>query len=166
MTLTNRDRENTPLTARLIQTTPAPATGSLTLWDNGPKAVTGFGVRVYAATTRNPGSVRSFFLNYRIGGIERRYKIGKFPTWSVEAARAEARELRKRVDRGEDPAADKRARLHEPTVQDLIDRYIRDHLPNITPSEQSDHRTILAEIGKHLGLDRRVTAIHHGDIKN
>jgi integrase len=166
MTLTNCDREKTALTARLIQATAAPATGSLTLWDAGPKAVTGFGVRIYAATARNPGGVRSFFLNYRIGGIERRYRIGKFPTWSVEAARTEARELRKRVDRGEDPASDKRSRAHAPTVQDLVDRYVRDHLSNITANEQSDHRTILTEIGKHLGLDRRVAAIHHGDVKN
>jgi integrase len=167
MALTNSSREKTPdskLTAKLIQTTPAPATGSTTIWDKGDKAVSGFGVRVYAATKRNCGGVRSFFLNYRVNGVERRYRIGKFPIWSVEAAREEARELRKRVDRGEDPANQRRERREAPTVADLIARYERDHLPNIVEHERSDHRTMLGEIGRNLGLDRRVAAIHHGDI--
>jgi integrase len=163
-----RPRENPlepKLTAQLIRSTPAPATRSITLWDRGPKRVAGFGARVYAGTKLNPGGVRSFFLNYRVGGVERRYRIGRFPIWSVEAAREEARELRKRVDRGEDPATDKRARQQAPTIAHLIARYERDHLPSITESERSDHHTILGEIGKHLGLERRVAAIHHGDVK-
>jgi hypothetical protein len=51
----------------------------------------GFGVRI------NAGGKRSLFLNYRDStGRERRYAIGTFPTWSVEAARERARELSRR----------------------------------------------------------------------
>jgi hypothetical protein len=47
-------------------------------WDDDPKA-TGFGVRSY------PGGGRSFFIDYRLNGRQRRYTIGPFPRWSVEA---------------------------------------------------------------------------------
>src|SRR5882757_7869885 len=116
------------LTSNLIDSIPAPAKGAITCWDNDPKA-RGFGVRIFAPTRQNPAGVRSFFINYRIDGVERRHTIGKFPTWSVTAARSEAQELRKRVDRGEDPASDKRERREAATVGDLIDRYVKDHLP-------------------------------------
>src|SRR5262249_47616532 len=91
-------------------------------WDDDPKA-TGFGVRSYL------GGGRSFFIDYRLHGRQRRYTIGPFPRWSAEAARERAKELRRQIDRGEDPAGDKRARRTAPTVQDLIERYIADHLP-------------------------------------
>ena len=91
--------------------------------------MTGFGIRIYASTKRNPDGSRSFFLNYHADGIERRITIGEFPTWNVKDARAEATELRKRIDKGEDPAGDRRKLRDAPTVQDLIDRYIADHLP-------------------------------------
>src|SRR6516164_3592500 len=91
-------------------------------WDDDPKA-TGFGVRSYA------GGGKSFFIDYRLNGRHRRYTIGPYPRWSAEAARAEAQGLRKKIDRGEDPAGDKRARRTAATVQDLVERYIADHLP-------------------------------------
>src|SRR5262245_35756129 len=81
-------------------------------WDADPKA-TGFGVRSYA------GGAKSFFIDYRLNGRQRRYTIGPFPRWSAEAAREEAKKLRKAIDRGIDPAGDKRARRTAPTVQDL-----------------------------------------------
>ncbi len=154
------------LTDDLIRKTPAPAAGSITLWDGGPDRVRGFGIRINSPTKRSTAGSRSFFINYRIDGREGRYTIGAYPTWTLTAARAEARELRKRIDQGEDPAEEKRARRDAPTVQDLIDRYIADHLPNITLREQVAHRTMLAEIGRHLGTDRLVTAVHHGDIES
>src|SRR5215467_12147786 len=54
------------------------------------------------------------------------------PRWSAEAAREEAKKLRKAIDRGVDPAGFKRTRRTAPTIQDLIDRYIADHLPTKT----------------------------------
>ena len=153
------------LTDDLIRKTPAPAAGSITLWDGGPDRVRGFGIRINSPTKRSTTGAKSFFINYRFDRHERRYTIGAYPTWTLTAARAEARELRKRIDQGEDPASEKRARRDAPTVQDLIDRYIADHLPNLSEREQVAHRTMLGEIGRHLGTDRMVTAIHHGDLQ-
>jgi integrase len=138
-----------------------PAAGSVTYWDHDPR-VGGFGVRV------NAGGVRSFFLNYRIDGRERRYTIGPFPRWSVSAARERAKELRVLIDKGQDPAGDKRARREAPTIRDLIERYITGHLPKKTGARLkhiNDEKRMLAEIGRHLGMTTKVADIHHGDIE-
>ena len=91
----------TKLTERGVKAIEAPKSGATTVWDS---EVTGFGVRVFAPSGRRPQGARSFFVNYRIEGAERRFTIGSFPEWSAEAARNEAKELRRRIDRGEDPA--------------------------------------------------------------
>jgi len=134
-------------------------TGAQMWWDDDPKA-TGFGVRSY------PGGGKSFFIDYRLDGRQRRFTIGPFPRWSVTAAREEAKDLRKQIDRGVDPAGDKRERRTAPTVQDLIDRYIADHLPkkSIPASRITDEMKILAEIGDKLGKHTKVADVHGGDI--
>jgi hypothetical protein len=128
-------------------------------WDDDRKA-TGFGVRAYQ------GGSKSFFIDYRLEGRQRRFTIGPFPRWSAAAAREEARELRKGIDRGHDPARSKRERREAPTVQDLIDRYIAEHLPKKTALEQriEDEKTMLNEIGEKLGKHSKVADVHGGDI--
>jgi len=143
------------LTDRIIRDEQAPDKGAKTIWDGG---VAGFGVRIYAPSKNKPHGSRSFFLNYRVDGIERRYTIGDFPTWMVKDARDEAKALRQRIDRGEDPATEKRQRREAPTVQDLLDRYIRDHLPNKAcygTWRERDERKMLDLIGDGLGRKAR-----------
>jgi len=138
----------------------APETGAVTYWDNDPN-VRGFGLRVYAS------GAKSFFLNYRVDGRERRFTIGPFPRWSVSAARERAKELRREIDRGHDPAGQKRERRDAPTVQDLIDRYISEHLPRKSASAAriEDEKKMLAMIGERLGKHTKVTEVHGGDIR-
>jgi integrase len=129
-----------------------------TFWDKGP--VPGFGLRI------NRGGAKSFFLNYWIDGRERRYTIGGFPRWSVGAAREEAKDIRRRIDRGKDPAGEKRERREAPTVQDLIDRYITEHLPRKSGGKWrvTDEKRQLSEIGDKLGKHTKVADVHGGDI--
>jgi integrase len=68
----------------------------------GKEVPAGFGVRITSA------GARSFVMNYRVAHVERRFTIGKHPDWSVLAAVTEARKLRQRIDKGEDPLADRR----------------------------------------------------------
>jgi integrase len=152
----------TKLTLEMIRDTAPPESGTKTLWDGGHKdAVTGFGIRVYAS------GKRSFFLNYRVDGYERRYTIGEWPTWSLGAARDEAKDLRKRINRGDDPAAEKRERREAPTVGDLIARYVAEHLPTKTAgqSRARDEVKMLELIGDKLGHGTKVADIHAGDIQ-
>jgi integrase len=103
------------LTRATIAALPAPAAGNKVHFFSGavvprqskrePELVVprGFGVRV-----TKDGS-RAFVLNYWLGGKQRSYTIGRHPDWSVLEAVKEARELRVRVDLGQDPLAEKQA---------------------------------------------------------
>jgi integrase len=132
------------ITAALVRAAPAP---SIT-WDSATK---GLCLRV------SKNGVRTFCLKYRIDGRERQVKIGNWPTWSVDAARAEAKELRRVIDQGHDPAE------HLPTLRvklrDLP--YMQRKIQYRTTAE----RKVLDEIAQHLGRHTKVTDIHGGDIK-
>jgi integrase len=148
---------------RAVRTAKAPAKGADTIWDSEIK---GFGCRVFAPTRRNPEGARSFFINYRSAGVERRLTIGDFPVWSALAARNEAKALRKRIDQGEDPAREKREKREAPTVKDLAERYRREHLPRKAPaSQKADWAMIEREILPVLG-ERKVASVHFGDMSS
>ena len=84
----------------------------------GAKAPRGFGVRVTA------GGSRAFVLNYRLRGREHRYTIGAWPDWSALKAVREARNLRQRVDRGENPLEDRAPSPAAKTISTVLDDFI------------------------------------------
>lgn len=113
------------LTDAIVRELPEPSTGNKILYDAGDpkKSVTGFGIRVTA------GGVRAFIFNYRTlaGREQRRLTIGGYPAWSVKAAREKAKALRREVDDGLDPLAERIAEREAPTVNDLIDQWRVEH---------------------------------------
>ena len=149
------------LTETFIKALAPPKHGSRLIWDT---ELTGFALRVFAPSKTCPTGVRTFLLTYRVNGTERRYRIGSWPDWSVVAARAEAKEIRQRVDRGEDPARERRERREAPTMVDLAERYEREHLPRKSEQSRHDDGVMLGHILKHVGADRRVAEVHFGDI--
>ena len=115
----------------------------------GAKAPRGFGVRVTAA------GARSFILNYRLRGREHRFTIGAWPDWSALKAAREARTLRQRVDRGEDPLNDRAPLPAIKTVSNVLDdyvvRYVRNTdrpLRSATHIESAFSRLVKPRIGK------------------
>lgn len=73
--------------------------------------------------------------------------------------------MRRRIDRGEDPASEKRERREAPTVADLAERYRREHLPKKAASSQANDWTMIEkEILPRLGA-RKVAEIHVGDMQ-
>ena len=78
------------LTDKLVREMAPPGIGNRIVYD---AEVKGFGARITAA------GARSFVLNYRINGRERRHTIGGFPAWSVRTARDEAAKLKRDIDR-------------------------------------------------------------------
>ena len=127
--------------------------------------VKGFGVRVTSA------GARAFILNYRAAGRERRITIGGFPDWTVNAARDHARMLKRRIDVGEDPMQDRheeRQDRHEeraaPTLNDLADRFEKEHMVKRRPSTRRDYLGILKRhIRPRLGKVK-VADLRHSDI--
>ena len=84
----------------------------------GAKAPRGFGVRVTAS------GARAFILNYRLRGREHRFTIGAWPDWSALKAVREARNLRQRVDRGENPLQDRAPIPTTKSVSSVIDDFM------------------------------------------
>ena len=122
----------------------APARGQTILWDTDVK---GFALRV------TPGGAKSFLLDYRVDGRQRRITIGSFPDWSVQAARTKAKKLKQEVDGGHDPMGQRHADRVAPTLQDLWERYEIEHLPRKAIRAQADERSmwqkiILPRLGK------------------
>src|SRR5262245_5182502 len=90
------------------------------IWDD---KVRGLVLRTYGSGTK------TFCFRYRLGGVAEQVKVGRWPDWSVDAARERAKELRRLVDMGRNPAGEKRERREAPTIEDLVRRYCTEHLP-------------------------------------
>jgi integrase len=90
----------------------------------GARAPRGFGVRVTAA------GARAFILNYRLRGREHRFTIGSWPDWSALKAVREARNLRQRVDRGENPLKDREPPPTIKTISNILDDYVARYVRN------------------------------------
>jgi integrase len=160
----------TKLTKEVVETEPAPETGSRLVFDTEVK---GFAVRIVAPSSRHPRGARSFVLNYSLGGYERRKTIGQYPAWGVQEARAEAKELRRRVDRGEDIVEERRIQQGAPTVADLAERYREEDLVDKPAKSQHDNwKHVTAHVlpfkptkqSPEMGK-RKVVDVHSGDIE-
>lgn len=123
------------LSDAIVKNIPIPPKGNKITYDSDVK---GFGVRVTAA------GARAFILNYRTrSGRERRYTIGAYPDWKTTAAREEAKELKKRIDVGEDPMAEVEADRDAKTVADLCERFEEEHLTKKRPSTRRDYKALI-----------------------
>jgi len=144
------------LTDAIVKRTSAGDRPQVIAWDADVK---GFGLRV-----TNRGA-KSFILDYRAGGRQRRITIGSYPDWSVAAARTEAGNLKREVDLGRDPMGERHTDRAAPTMCDLWDRYKRDHLPRKAARSQADEtmmweKLVLPTLGKH-----KVADVTHSDIE-
>jgi len=125
------ERDPLKITQAVISSLVAPRSGYKLVQDT---YLPGFGVRITSK------GAMSFILNYRIAGRLRRFTIGRYPDWTVAAARKRAQELRRMIDVGIDPMAEKQEALQAPIMRDLYARYCRDHLPKKRPSSQKTDR--------------------------
>jgi hypothetical protein len=123
------------LTEGVLLALEPPRRGSRLIWD---AELVGFALRLFATTKTHPESARTFLLSYWRNGTERRFRIGSWPDWSVTAARAEARELRRRIDRGEEVASDGCKRREAPTMADLSERYKPEQLQHVADVHHDD----------------------------
>jgi hypothetical protein len=118
---------------KLVKDLPSPAKGNRVIYDN---EIPGFGIRVTKA------GAKSFVLNYHVKGQERRHTIGRYPAWSVVAAREEARLLRRAVDKGDDPLRAKQNDRSAPTVRDLWLECEKVHLPKLADRSAKDQKSM------------------------
>jgi integrase len=150
------------LTDTLVWTLPAPERGNKVYYDatnqKGRDWTPGFGLRVTAA------GARSFVLNYRARGTERRMTIGALGTWSLSAARAEARRLRQLSDTGEDPLEELRADRKAPTVAELCERFAAEYLPSKRESTRISYEGVIRRYIKPVLGNKKADAVAYDDV--
>lgn len=131
------------------------ARGSYQIFDT---EILGLAARIQSSGTR------AFTLDYRFAGRQRRMTIGRWPEWSVTAARERAKELRRMVDAGQDPLSIKEGLREAPRVKDMIDRYIREHLPKLSPVNAGDQISMLRKMVEPAWGNRLVSDITKSDV--
>jgi len=137
------------------------------LWD---AEVKGFGIRA------RTGGSKSYILRYRPGSggrgaLLRTLTIGAHGSpWTVETARSEAKRLLGLVRSGLDPAADRAARRAAPSVADLAERFLGEHVDTKRKERTAEEyrrlleKAILPTLGKRKAADvgrQDVTKLHH-----
>jgi integrase len=120
-------------------------------------------VRGFAACIYRGGG-RAFTLDYRHAGRQRRMTFGRWPEWSVSAARERAKELRREIDAGADPLGQREAKREAPRVADLIERYCAEHLPKLSARSAADQRSALAKMVDPVWGRKLVTEITPTDV--
>ena len=118
----------------------------------------GFGLCVFLSGRKG------FILIYRAAGRQRRMTIGTWPSWSVAAAREEAKRLKRDIDRGEDPMDVRTNARHAPTVAELVERYIDEHLPKLSASSSKDQASMLKTLVLPEWRSRKVADITPTDV--
>jgi integrase len=157
----------TQLNEKVVKSLPTPETGNKVHYFpdaklRGTKAPAGFGVRV----TSN--GARSFVLNYRSKHVERRITIGQYPAWSVIKAVKEAKELRQRIDKGEDPLEARRKEeaakeaAKTDTLQAICAEYFKREGGKLR-SRESRERTLNRLVHPQLGT-RDIATIRRSEI--
>ncbi len=133
-----------------------PAKGQRLIFDDHRDAPRGFGLRITAA------GGKAFILKYTIDGRERRKTIGDWPTWSVEAARAEARDLVRNIGQGKDPLEAKRRRREEPMLKELAGEWLDKHASGLA-SERAIRGYINNDLVPAIG-NMKVSDIRRRDV--
>lgn len=118
----------------------------------------GFAVCIY----RSGG--RAFTIDYRHAGRQRRMTFGRWPEWSVSAARVRAKELRRDIDAGYDPLAERDQLREQPRIRDLIDRYLEEHASKLAKTNASDQRSMLEKLVAPHWSNKLVIEITKSDI--
>lgn len=118
----------------------------------------GFAVCIY----RSGG--RAFTIDYRHAGRQRRMTFGRWPEWSVSAARVRAKELRREIDAGYDPLAERDELREQPRIRDLIDRYLEEHASKLAKTNASDQRSMLEKLVAPHWANRLVIEITKSDV--
>lgn len=118
--MARKDASRARITKQAIAALAPPADGEAFLWDT---EVRNFGVRRSGRTGR-----AVYLVRYRNRhGRQRKHTIGRVEDWTPAKARTRAQELFREIAGGADPASQREADKTAPTVEDLHDRYMREH---------------------------------------
>lgn len=147
--------ERFPFTKSAIEAIHAPARGRATYLDS---KVPGLQLRVTA------NGIKTFSLYRRVrGGSPERVTLGRFPSLTVENARAQAGKINNAIDAGANPAETKRAHRAEVTFAELFADYVTLHSKPNKRTWEEDEAKYKRYLASPLG-GKRVSAIERLDL--
>ena len=120
--------------------------------------VRGFSIRILRSGSR------TFAMDYRFAGRQRRMAIGRWPEWTVTAARERAKDMRREVDEGRDPLGERSQLREAPRFNDMIDRYLVEHVPHLAKTNASDQKSMLTKLVAPHWATKLVTEITSHDV--
>jgi hypothetical protein len=108
-------------------------------FDSDKRSPRGFLLRV------TPAGARTWALQYRVKSTsrQREISIGDAASWPINKAWERGHELRRVVDSGGDPLGDLESKRAEPTVAELIERFLEEALPSRAPRTQIEYKSML-----------------------
>ncbi|GAB3287778.1 tyrosine-type recombinase/integrase [Parahaliea aestuarii] len=148
------------LSEKLIKSLPAPASGSRIIFDDHRDAPKGFGLKL----TKAGG--KSFILRYfhKSSGKDRQLTIGKWPTWSLAAARDKAEDFKRETDGGKDILEERRAERRRPKLGPAMDEYCTQLIDPLASGAQV--RSMLERyLVKPVGPKTKLTEIRRSDVR-
>ena len=110
-----------------------------------------------------PVGSKTFYCYKWVDGRPQRIRLGKFPDVSIDAARDAVAEMTGEIAKGQDPAAQRRARRESPTLQDLFDHWWKIHSKPHKKTWADDKRIFDLYLGKHR--NRRLAKITKADVQ-
>lgn len=144
------------LTKRYVERIANPTQETI-LWDD---ELAGFGVRVY------PSGRKVFVVQYKLHGRTRRKTLGKHGVLTTEEARKEAKCVQAEVARGADPSAERKARLRSPTIKELGERFLKEHVAlHCKPATQNGYAGLLEKVVNPVLGGIKVSEITFGDVQ-
>jgi integrase len=147
------------LTNATVRALPLPPTGNKVHYDDD---LPGYGARVTAA------GVKAFVITYRVRSTQRQrtMTIGRCDVWAEGAARREAKRLKQLVDQGQDPLGEIHEERALPTVNELADRFLAEHV--VPKTRPSTAKTYKGHIRRHVRPTfgaRKVTDVTTEDVE-
>ncbi|MES9942732.1 MAG: tyrosine-type recombinase/integrase [Candidatus Thiodiazotropha sp. 6PLUC7] len=144
--------EKVKLTKRVVDAAKPPKKPNTfqQIWD---VEIPGYGLRITYA------GVKSYILNYRFKGRQRKYTIGRHGDYTAETARNKALDLRAVITKGGDPQAEKHQANATPSLSQFTDEYLA-HIKKTNKTWNKDvsklNKRIIPKWGK-MRLDTLTT---------
>ena len=121
------------LTKRVVDSIPTNG-ADLKIFDS---QVPGFHVRV------KPSGSKSYALKYRASGRQRNLTIGRHGVITPDQARSEAFRLLAAISDGDDPSAERKSALKDPTLEQFWEEYLERHaIPRKAPGSVKEDRSL------------------------
>lgn len=83
----------------------------------------------------SPKGAKTFYLVRCVNYKTQRIKIGRHPALKIEQARKECARLNQQIELGVNPNEEKRKKLNEPTLDDLFNIYLENHIKQHNKNE-------------------------------